>query len=166
MHKDHEALAAHRRALAILEKAFGPDNAEVGATHSYIALVLADTHHTNEAVAEFTRALAIEEKALGPDHPNLAYDLIGVANGEVEADKPADAVAHSERALQLRESHGSPPSEVAEARFCVARALVAAHGDRARALQLATAARDGYRADPAQSDNAAAVERWLAKHAR
>ncbi len=165
-HRDDEALATHQRALAILEKALGPESGEVGATHSYIASVLMDTHHTAAAVAEFTRALAIEEKALGPEHPNLAYDLIGVADGELAANKPADAIAHFERALSLRERHGSPPSEVAEARFWLARALVTTHGDRARANQLATAARDAYRADPAQSDNAASVERWLAKHGR
>jgi tetratricopeptide (TPR) repeat protein len=166
VHRDDEALATHRRALAILEKALGPDNAEVGATHSYMGTVLMDTHHLDDAVAEFTQALAIEEKALGPDHPNLAYDLLGVADGELAAGKPADALAHYERALKLRETHDSPPIEVAEARFSLARALVTTHGDHARAIQLATQARDAYRADPAQADNATSVEHWLAKHGR
>ncbi|MBV8760224.1 MAG: serine/threonine protein kinase [Deltaproteobacteria bacterium] len=165
VHRDDEALAAHRRALAILEKALGPDNGEVGATHSYIAQVLMDTHHTEDGLAEYTRALAIEEKALGPDHPNLAYDLLGIADGELEAKHTADAIAHYERALHLRETHNSPPIEIAQARYALARALVGASADRSRAIELATAARDAYRADPAQSDNAAAVERWLAKHA-
>ena len=164
--RDDEALAAHRRALAIFEKAFGPDNAEVGATHSYIATVLMDTHHLDAAVDEFTRALTIEERALGPDHPNLAYDLLGVADGELAAGKLADAIGHYERALHLREAHQSPPVEVAEARFSLARALAQAKRDRVRAVQLATQARDAYRADPAQADNAARVDRWLAQQAR
>lgn len=94
------------------------------------------------AVAEFTQALSIEERALGPEHPNLAYDLLGLADGELEAGKQADAIAHYERALALRVAHGSPPVEVAEARFSLARALVKTRGDRVRAMKLATQA--GY----------------------
>lgn len=162
--KDDEALALHRRALAIFEKTLGADNAEVGATHSYIATVLIDRKQMDAAVAEFTQALSIEEAALGPDHPNLAYDLLGLAEGELAAGKQKDALAHYERALALREAHGSQPVEVAEARFSLARALVKTHGDRSRAVKLATQARDTYRADEAQAENAATVERWLAAH--
>src|SRR5439155_19840515 len=136
--------------------------AEAGATHSYIANVLIDRKQMDAAVAEFTQALSIEEHALGPEHPNLAYDLLGLADGELAAGKQADAIAHYERALALREAHGSPPDEVAEARYSLARALVKAHGDRARAMKLATQARETYRGDPAQTDNAAAVDRWIA----
>lgn len=116
------------------------------------------------AVAEFTQALSIEERALGPEHPNLAYDLLGLADGELEAGKQADAIAHYERALALRVAHGSPPVEVAEARFSLARALVKTRGDRVRAMKLATQARDTYHGDPAQADTAAAVDRWIAAH--
>lgn len=161
--REDEAIATHRRALAIFEKTLGADNAETGATHSYIATVLIDTKQLDAAVAEFAQALAIEEKALGPDHPNLAYDLLGLADGETEAGKHADAIAHIERALALREAHGSPPVEVAEARYKLAKALVKSNGDQTRALKLATQARDAYRADAAQTENAEAVERWLAK---
>jgi serine/threonine-protein kinase len=166
MGKKDEALATHQRAVAIAEQTFGPDHPDVATSLNSLGVALHGVHRDDEALAAHRRALAIEEKALGPDHPNLAYDLLGVGDGELAAGKPADALGHYERALQLRENHGSPPIEVAEARFALARALVAAHGAHGRAIQLATAARDAYRADPAQGANAASVERWLAKHGR
>jgi hypothetical protein len=59
----------------------------------------------------------------------------------------------------------SSRTEVAEARFVLARALIAAHRDRGRALALARQARDALAsAGPAGADLLAETDAWLTKH--
>ena len=64
-----------RRALAIFEKAFGPEHPAVaivlnnlGALHEAQGLLV-------EAEPLYRRALAIDEKSFGPNHPSVARDL-------------------------------------------------------------------------------------------
>jgi hypothetical protein len=62
----------------------------------------------------------------------------------------------------MREKDTSDATDLAESRFALATAIAAA--DRARALTLATAAREVYRtAGPGYARRLAAVEAWLAK---
>ena len=61
----------------------------------------------------------------------------------------------------MREHDTTDATDLAESRFALARAIAAT--DRARAVQLATAARDVYRtAGPGYARRLAAVEAWLA----
>ncbi|MCX5743888.1 MAG: tetratricopeptide repeat protein [Proteobacteria bacterium] len=163
---DDEALALERRALGIQERALGPKHPLVASTHAFIGDVLIAQHHLADARAEYQQALDIDQASLGEDHPELAYELLGLAEVELGLDEPTPALRHAERALVLREQHPGPPSELADARFAVARALLASHGDVARAVALATSARAGFAADPARGDDLATVETWLAQHPR
>ena len=70
-----EAEALYKRALAITEKALGPDHPDVGALLNNIAGLYRAQGRFSEAEPLYQRALAITEKGLGPDHPTGIKDL-------------------------------------------------------------------------------------------
>ena len=61
-----------KRALAIREKALGPDHPDVAVSLNNLAGLYAYQGRYADAEPLFKRALAIREKALGPDHPDVA----------------------------------------------------------------------------------------------
>ncbi|MGC1295090.1 MAG: tetratricopeptide repeat protein, partial [Alloacidobacterium sp.] len=58
-----------RRALAIDEKALGPNHPTVALDLNNLAMLLKEDKNYAAAEPLYRRALAIDEKALGPDHP-------------------------------------------------------------------------------------------------
>ncbi|RTR18398.1 tetratricopeptide repeat protein, partial [Azospirillum griseum] len=100
------ALPLYTEALAIREKALGPDHLDTARSLNNLA-VLYDTQGKLEAAAPLhARALAIKERALGPDHPDTALSLNNLAvlydtQGQLEAAAPlyTRALAIKERAL-------------------------------------------------------------------
>ena len=76
-----------------------------------------------------------------------------------------EALPLAERALAFYDGRKGTEDHEPQARFVLARALVAAGGDRQRALAEARAARDEFReAGAGQADKLAEAERWLAEH--
>ena len=67
-----EAERLYRRALAIKERAQGPDHPDVGMTLNNLAVCCTAQGRFVEAEAFYQRALAIFEATLGPDHPHVA----------------------------------------------------------------------------------------------
>jgi tetratricopeptide (TPR) repeat protein len=67
-----EAEPLYREALALAEKLFGPDHAEVSVILNNLAVLYKYTGKFDEAEALYQRALAITEKNLGPDHTEVA----------------------------------------------------------------------------------------------
>ncbi|MCX6679849.1 MAG: FxSxx-COOH system tetratricopeptide repeat protein [Methanothrix sp.] len=63
------------RALAIDEKALGPEHTCVATMANNLGLVLQDQGDLVGAKRCFERALAIDEKALGPEHDSVARDV-------------------------------------------------------------------------------------------
>ncbi|MEZ4645328.1 MAG: tetratricopeptide repeat protein [Chloroflexota bacterium] len=59
------------RALAIFEKALGPDHLDAGSLNN-LGTLLKDMGELAEVRPYLERALAISEKALGPGHPFVA----------------------------------------------------------------------------------------------
>jgi tetratricopeptide (TPR) repeat protein len=96
----HCALAAYalarplyERALALREKALGPDHPATALSLNNLALLLQDQGDLAGARALHERALAIREKALGPDHPDTAESLNNLAlllqaEGDLAAARP------------------------------------------------------------------------------
>ncbi len=74
-----EAVAAAQRALAIREKALGPDHPDVATSLSTLALLYSDQGRYADAETLYKRSLAIWEKAFGPDYHNLATSLTNLA---------------------------------------------------------------------------------------
>ena len=74
-----EARSLFELALAIDEKAVGPDHYDVAAILNNLAALLQEQGDLAGARPLFERALAISEKALGPDHRNVATSLNNLA---------------------------------------------------------------------------------------
>ncbi len=106
---DHAgARACFERALAIAERAQGPEGPLVGEALAHLALVLAALGEPARARACAERALAVARQAHGPDHPGLAdYHW---ALGVVLASKGdfAGCKTRFEQALAIREQAYGP----------------------------------------------------------
>jgi serine/threonine-protein kinase len=157
-----EAQRRFERALAIWQKALGPEHPHVALALGNSAESLALQGRFEEARGRWERAVHLREKAFGRDHARLAFPLTGLGDALVGLKRAGDAVPVLERALRLAEAGKAPAAELSQTRLTLARALVAARRDPARARALATRARDGA---PARSKERAAATAWLESHA-
>ena len=131
---DYTAIRPYlERALAIDEKALGPDHPSVATDLNNLGMLLQDTGDLAAARPYLERALAIDEKALGPDHPSVATDLNNLGmllkdTGDYDAARP-----YMERTLTIAEKALGPDHpHVAAANNNLGR-LLQATGDLAAA---------------------------------
>ena len=96
---------------------------------------------------------------MAPDKTYEGDALTCTGETEVALGRLDDALAHLERSVLITKRF--PASDLALARFALARALTAAKRDPARARELAEAARKELRAAPGREREASAVEQWL-----
>ncbi|MBK9052966.1 MAG: tetratricopeptide repeat protein [Chloroflexi bacterium] len=96
----------YERALAIREKALGPDHPDTAGSLNNLGFLLQAMGDLAAARPYLERALAITEKALGPDHPDTARSLNNLgalldSMGDLTAARPylERAVAITEEAL-------------------------------------------------------------------
>jgi tetratricopeptide (TPR) repeat protein len=97
-----------RDALAIREKALGPEHFLMAQSLDNLAVVLCNLGDIAGARPLFERALAIEEKVRGPEHPDTAHSLDNLAGllgslGDIAGARPL-----FERALAIREKALGP----------------------------------------------------------
>ncbi len=102
------ALPFSKRALAIFEKALGPDHPDTALSLNNLGYLLRAMGELAAARPYYERALAIRENALGADHPDTATSLNNLgallrAMGELAAARP-----YYERALAIRENALGP----------------------------------------------------------
>jgi tetratricopeptide (TPR) repeat protein len=69
-----------RRALALDESTFGPDDPNVALRLNNLAHLLQTTNRLAEAEPLMRRALAIDERCFGPDHSDVARDINNLAH--------------------------------------------------------------------------------------
>ena len=98
----------YRRALAIREKALGPDHPNVALSLNNLAVLLWNKGDYAAAEPRHRRALAIREKGLGPGHPDVAASLDNLAvllqnKGDYAAAEPLHR-----RALAIRKKALGP----------------------------------------------------------
>ena len=74
-----EAIPLAQRALAITEKARGPEHPDTAVSLNNLAMLYQAISAYAEAAPLYEQALAIIEKALGPEHPNTAIALNNLA---------------------------------------------------------------------------------------
>jgi tetratricopeptide (TPR) repeat protein len=74
-----EAEQLYKRALAFLEKAYGPDHPHVAIAANNLAEFYKNQGRYAEAEPLYKRSLAIREKALGSDHPNVVIAVNNLA---------------------------------------------------------------------------------------
>ena len=102
----------YRRALAIDEKALGPDHPLVAMRLENLAALLDAKGDYAGAEPLYRRALAIDEKALGPDHPNVAGTLNNLAQLLRKKGDYATAEPLLRRALAIFEKALGPDDPV------------------------------------------------------
>ncbi|MCB9569734.1 MAG: tetratricopeptide repeat protein, partial [Myxococcales bacterium] len=160
-----EARALLEEALATREEGLGADHPKVAFPLLGLADLAIDEGRLDDAERLFRRALEIREASLGVDHPRTAFPLGGLAEVAVERGKLRDAIPLAERALELRQRASTEASELADARFILARALGDDRSQRARARELAEEARAGFAAHPEGSArDLEKVDAWLKGH--
>jgi len=86
-----EAMPLAQRALAILEKALGPNHPSVAVSLNNLAELYQAEGRYAEAEPLYKRSLAIREKALGPVHPDVAASLGNLAQLYKDQGRFADA---------------------------------------------------------------------------
>jgi tetratricopeptide (TPR) repeat protein len=103
-----EAEPLYKRALAILEKALGPDHPDVATALNNLANLYPARGRYTDAEPLLRRALGIYEKACGPDHPNVATSLFSLASLYMWQGRYTDAEPLFRRALTIREKALGP----------------------------------------------------------
>ena len=103
-----------RRALAIIERSYGPDHLHTAVCLSNLAILLQATNRRAEAEPLMRRALSITEQNHGPDHPDVAASLTNLARLLKETNRLAEAEPLMRRALSITEqNHGPDHPDVA-----------------------------------------------------
>jgi tetratricopeptide (TPR) repeat protein len=103
-----EAEPLYQRALAIREKALGPEHPDVATSLNNLALLSHNQGQYAKAESLYQRALAIREKALGPEHPDVATSLDNLAVLYHVQGQSKKAEPSFERALAIREKALGP----------------------------------------------------------
>ncbi len=162
---EYQAARQHlHRALEIREHTQGATHADVAQTLHDLGRARAKQGQLNQAADRLERALQIWEQALGAEHPLTAQTLVALAEVDLERHAPTSARVRARRAVAIIASGPADPSQMAPARFALARALWIDPEQRARARGLAQQALEAFRRSEApQPEEAARVEAWLAR---
>jgi class 3 adenylate cyclase/tetratricopeptide (TPR) repeat protein len=107
-----EARALGERALAIRERALGPDHPDVAQSLNNLAVVQYQAGRFAEAAHLYEQALAIREKALGAEHLDVAESLNDLAVVQYDVGRYAEAEPLFERALAIQERALGPEDPV------------------------------------------------------
>jgi len=98
-----EAIPLAERALAIQEKAFGPEHLEIATSLNNLAALYWTRGNYARAEPLYKRALAIQEKVFGPEHPAVAESLNNLGVLYWSQGDHARAEPLYKRALAIRE---------------------------------------------------------------
>ena len=132
-----------------------------------LALTQKESGHDREALDTLKRSLDEAEKALPPTHSNVIESQMSLAEAQLDAGDVASARALLDRAFDTATRAELSPITRAQLDFDYARVLWKGGPDaRARAVELATKARDEYKValpdTPRWAEQRARVEAWLA----
>jgi tetratricopeptide (TPR) repeat protein len=103
-----DAKPLYDRALAIREKALGPEHPDVATSLNNLAALYDNQGQYGKAEPLYQRALAIREKALGPEHPDVANSLNNLAMLYGNQGQYGKAEPLYQRALAIREKALGP----------------------------------------------------------
>ncbi|MCY1013552.1 serine/threonine-protein kinase [Nannocystis pusilla] len=108
-----EARQRHARALALRERALGPEHPYTTLSLGNLGRALQGLGRYEEARRTHERALALREKVLGPEHPTNAFSLNYLGAALAGLGRYEEAKDAYERALALRERAVGPGDPVA-----------------------------------------------------
>ncbi|HVE84933.1 MAG TPA: tetratricopeptide repeat protein, partial [Myxococcales bacterium] len=158
-----QARAAEERAIQLLGKMSPEPSLAVAAQQISLARLLCAEGKPEQALAVAQPARAALEAGFGADH-RLVADALAVEGEAARATGNASrAVELLERAVRLRDKWRYRPELEAESRFSLARALGLDASQRARARELAAAAREDFTRS-GDRQRAAAASAWIAEH--
>lgn len=152
-----EAHASIDRALQIARARLGPEHVRVASCLELKATAFQEEGRYPEALDLYREALRIKEKTLGKEDPRLSFAYDGIGQCLLAAGRAEESLPVLTHALALR---GPSPGDRADTQFALARAVWKVQRNRARAVELATGARDGYR-EAGRPDRVRTVEEWL-----
>ena len=98
-----ESKLIYLRALAIFEKALGPQHYEIAANLHNLAAVHAARGHIDEAEEHYRRALALKEKLLGAESPDAALTRNNLGRLMISAGRPREAIPLLKSAVAVLE---------------------------------------------------------------
>jgi tetratricopeptide (TPR) repeat protein len=124
------------RALAIQEKALGPDSFAVIEPLHLLGQLRLSADDLAGARQRFERALSIHEQRYGPDHHFLGWSLDNLGNLAWRSGDPERARELYERGLRLREASLGPDHLFVARSLAHLGRLAFRSGDNARALPL------------------------------
>jgi len=157
--KDYAAArASFTRAADIYERSLGADHVKVGFTLANLGEAERLGGELVAAVEMLARSVQIVEAALGPDHPRLAFPLGRLGLALTASDDPVRAISLLERAIEIGSELDVVRAERDALEIALAKAIVGAGGDLARARALALHAREITTSTTMRRD----IDRWLA----
>ncbi|WP_025032557.1 CHAT domain-containing protein [Bradyrhizobium sp. DOA9] len=106
--RDDLAEPLYKRAIALMEKSLGSDNALVAAELTNLAALYQRQGRFAEAEPLFKRALAVREKALPREHPDVGQSLNNIATLYAKQQRPAEAEPLFRRALAIYQKAAGP----------------------------------------------------------
>lgn len=158
-----DARVAFERALALEIQVSGPEHPNTAGLLINLGRLARATEDHELGLSRSQEALDILQKTVGPDHLDTAFAAVGVGSARIKLGQPAAAIEPLELAVRVRAEKDSLPENVAEARFFLAQALWDGDGDRKRARELASEAREGYASLGERGEGLVqAIDAWLA----
>src|SRR5262249_21061491 len=132
-----EARRRYLEALALRERALGPEHFSVGVTLNGLGNLANKETKWDEAIGYYERAIAITEKTYGPSHPRVGLMLRNLAQTNLHVGKLDRAQELLERDLAIEEqAFGEDNVKVATTLNNLSR-VVDARGDFPKARELA-----------------------------
>jgi tetratricopeptide (TPR) repeat protein len=127
LHRYADAEAVFRRALAVAERAVGPDHSQTAIAHAQLGDILAARHEYAAALQQYQRAEPIFAATLGTDHINYAFMMITTCALHLDLKQSRKALLACTRGLGVLErAVGANAPDVADALVgVVARAYAA-----------------------------------------
>ncbi|EPX61893.1 hypothetical protein D187_010512 [Cystobacter fuscus DSM 2262] len=102
MGRYEEARQKHERALALRQKALGPEHPLVAASYNNLGIVLTELGQLEEARDSYDRALQLRRKTQGKDHPLVAQSYNNLGTVLAELGRHEEARDMYEHALAIR----------------------------------------------------------------
>jgi eukaryotic-like serine/threonine-protein kinase len=159
--RNDEALRLNERAIVIEQRGYGATAEQLAPFLNNKGEYLIASGRARDAIPIFRDALARWEPPGAPRTVTLGYPLTGLGRALLEVGRASEAVPVLERALVRREAGEPDQVLVAETRFALGRALVAAGADRSRARKLIEEARVAYQ-KAADGEHVRTIDAWLA----
>ena len=130
------AVAAHEKAFAAAERAYGRENPTLWADEATLASTLTKAFAYARAVPHYEHAIALRESVVGAEHPDIAVQLSNLGSAYFRLGEHERARAAFKRALAIREKAYGKQSPLLVPTLVNYADLLTAEGDATAALAL------------------------------